>query len=498
MKNKYKFPENFLWGGAIAANQAEGAWNIDGKGMSVADIAKYKPNIDIKDYKSQWHVGIKDLKEAMNAEEDIFYPKRRGIDFYNRYREDIALFKEMGFKTLRVSIAWTRIFPKGIEEEPNEKGLQFYENLFKELRVNGIEPLVTLSHYEMPIYLVNNYDGWVSREVIDMFVKYSKVCFKRYKDLVKYWLTFNEIDSVFRHAFTTVGVLEEKYKSKRETEEAIYQALHHQFVAASLATKYCHEIIQDSQVGCMVTKTLTYAETCNPDDVILAQRDNRNNSMYSDVQVFGEYPIHIKRYWEKNNINIKMLEGDECILKQYTADFVAFSYYMSMVQSINAEKREKVGGNLVTGVKNPYLPTSEWGWQIDSKGLRIALIDLYDRYRKPLWIVENGVGAYDTVENDGSINDDYRIEYFKNHFEQIAMAIDEGVECMGYTSWGCIDIISASTSQMSKRYGFIYVDQDDMGNGTKNRVKKKSFYWYKNVIATNGEVLDFSTDIVVE
>jgi len=485
MKRTVEFPKEFLWGGAIAANQAEGAWNVDGKGMSVADVAMYKPEIDIKDYVSQWHISPKDVKDAMLAKDTKNYPKRRGIDFYHRYKEDIALFKEMGFKTLRVSISWPRIFPKGTEKEPNEKGLQFYENVFKELCRQGIEPLVTLSHYEMPLYLVNQYDGWVARELVDCFVHYAKVCFWRYKDLVKYWLTFNEIDSVFRHPFTTVGVIEEKYADKAEAEAAIYQAVHHQFVAAALATKYCHEIIPGAQVGCMVTKTLTYPETCNPDDVLLAQTDNRNNSVYTDIQLLGEYPLHLKKYFVHKHIKIEMLPGDEQLLKQYTADFLSFSYYMSMVQSIHAEKREKVGGNLITGVKNPYLDISEWGWQVDPKGLRIAMIDLYDRYHKPLWIVENGIGAYDKVAGDGSISDDYRIAYFKRHFEQIALAIEEGVECIGYTSWGCIDIVSASTSQMEKRYGFIYVDADDLGNGTYNRKKKKSFYWYRDFIAKN-------------
>lgn len=485
-----KFPDGFLWGGAIAANQCEGAWNIDGKGMSVADVAAYKPHVDVKDYKSQWHTGPEDIKKAMESTDDTYYPKRRGIDFYHHYKEDIALFEEMGFKTLRVSIAWTRIFPNGNEEEPNEAGLAYYEDLFKTLRAHHIEPLVTLSHYEMPLYLVNHYDGWVSREVVDMFVKYAKVCFSRYKNLVKYWLTFNEIDSVFRHPFTTVGVVEEKYENKEKAEEAIYQALHHQFVASALAVKYAHEIIPGSQVGCMVTKTLTYPETCNPEDIYLAQKDNRMNFLYTDVQVWGEYPLFIKKYFEKKNFDIKMPEGDAEILKQYPVDFISFSYYMSMVQSIHAAQREKVGGNLVTGVKNPYLPTSEWGWQVDPIGLKISLIDLYDRYRKPLWIVENGIGAYDKVEDDGSIQDDYRIEYFKNHFIQIGMAIDEGVECMGYTSWACIDIVSASTSQMSKRYGFIYVDADDLGNGTYKRSKKKSFDWYKHMIETNGKCLE--------
>lgn len=485
-----KFPEGFLWGGAIAANQCEGAWNIDGKGMSVADVAMYKPNVDVKDYVSQWHTSQKNVEDAMSATEDTYYPKRRGIDFYHHYKEDIALFQEMGFKTLRVSIAWTRLFPNGNEEQPNQKGIEYYTDLFKTLRKANIEPLVTLSHYEMPLYLVNHYDGWVSREVVDFFVRYAKVCFESFKDEVKYWLTFNEIDSVFRHAFTTIGVLEEKYESKDKAEEAIYQALHHQFVASAIATKLCHEIIPGSQMGCMVTKTLTYPETCNPEDIYLAQKDNRVNSFYTDVQVLGFYPTFIFKEWQRKGFDIKMEKDDLDIIQNYTVDFISFSYYMSMVQSVNAEQREKVGGNLTTGVKNPYLPISEWGWQVDPVGLKISLIDLYDRYHKPLWIVENGIGSKDVVEEDGSIIDDYRIEYFRNHFKQIALAIEEGVECMGYTSWACIDLVSASTSQMTKRYGFIYVDADDMGNGTYKRLKKKSFDWYKNVITTNGQCLE--------
>lgn len=486
---KTGFPEGFLWGGAIAANQCEGAWNVNGKGMSVADVAKFKPNVDKKDYKSQWYVSLKDIDEAKNSDDIIYYSKRHGIDFYHRYKEDIALFGEMGFKTLRLSIAWTRIFPNGIEEEPNEAGLAFYEDVFKTLRAHNIEPLVTLSHYEMPLYLAENYDGWVSRNVVDMFVKYAKVCFNRYKNLVKYWLTFNEIDSVFRHPFTTVGVIEEKYEDKDKAEEAIYQALHHQLVASALAVKAAREIIPDVQIGCMVTKTLTYPETCNPKDIYLAQKDNRHNFLYTDVQVGGKYPLWIKKYWQDKGYDIKFAIGDEEILKNHTMDFISFSYYMSMVQSENAEQREKVGGNLMTGVKNPYLPISDWGWQVDPEGLKISLIDLYDRYQKPLWVVENGIGAHDKVEANGMIVDDYRIDYFKEHFIAMKEAIADGVEMIGYTSWACIDLVSASTSQMSKRYGFIYVDLDDYNAGTYKRSKKKSFDWYKHVIETNGEEL---------
>lgn len=489
MNKKNIFPEDFLWGGALAANQCEGAWNVDGKGMSVADCSTYKPKADPKDYKAQHVITFKDVEEAMNSKDMKMYPKRHGIDFYNRYKEDLDLFAEMGFKVLRVSIAWTRIFPNGIEEEPNEKGLAYYEDMFKEMKKRNIEPLVTLAHYETPLYISNNYDGWYQRPVVDMFVKFCKTVFKRYKKLVKYWLTFNEIDSIFRHPFTTAGIVTDRYP-KEKHEEMIYQALHHQFIASSLATKYCHEIIPDSKIGCMLTRLLTYPENSNPENCLLALKDNRDNYFYGDVQVFGEYPKFIKKEWEKKEINVHFESGDEEILKLYTVDFVSFSYYMSFVSSINAEKLEKVNGNVSTGVRNPHLEVTEWNWQIDPKGLHYSLIDMYDRYRKPLFIVENGIGNRDTVEKDGSIIDDYRIQYFKEHITSIRDAIDDGVEVMGYTPWGCIDIVSMSTCQMSKRYGFIYVDLDDEGNGTYERSRKKSFYWYKKVIETNGSDLE--------
>ncbi|CZQ98912.1 glycoside hydrolase family 1 protein [Trichococcus ilyis] len=486
---KSYYPKDFLWGGAIAANQAEGAWNVDGKGISVADVARFKPDISVEDYKSQWHVSLKDIAVAKETDDTIYYPKRRGIDFFHRYKEDIALFGEMGFKVLRVSIAWTRIFPNGTEAEPNQKGLDYYRDLLETLRAHNIEPLVTLSHYEMPLYLVDHYDGWVSREVVGFFTKFSETVFREYKDLVKYWLTFNEIDSVFRHPFTTVGVVEEKYADKKAAEEAIYQALHHQFVASAEATRQLREIIPGAQMGAMLTKTMTYAETCDPDEVLMAQKANRDNHFYADVQIFGEYPKHVLNYFEENDFQIAWTDADLQLLKDYTVDFLSFSYYMSMVVSKNADKREKVGGNLTTGVKNPYLDTSEWGWQVDPVGLRISLIDLYDRYRIPLFIVENGIGSSDVLTADGTVEDDYRIAYFRDHFEQMNLAIKDGVELMGYTSWGCIDIVSASTSQMAKRYGFIYVDADDYGNGSYDRYRKKSFHWYKDVIETNGASL---------
>ncbi|HLQ97135.1 MAG TPA: family 1 glycosylhydrolase [Candidatus Dormibacteraeota bacterium] len=485
---KNEFPKGFLWGGAMAANQVEGAWNIDGKGLSVADMDTFKSNLSLDDYEGHMATSSTSIEKAKNDLSDKNYPKRRGIDFYHRYKEDLSLFAEMGFKVLRVSIAWSRIFPTGEEAEPNEKGLQFYENLFTEMKRLGIEPIVTLSHYEMPLELSIKYNGWAERKVIDDFVRFSNVCFHRYKDLVKYWLTFNEIDSIHRHPFKTAGIIPDRCPEGKE-EEIIYQALHHQFVASALVTADCHRIIPGSQVGCMLTKLTTYPHTCHPKDVEATLKKNLHNYFFADVQVFGEYPVMIDRMLEKKNIHIEMERNDKEILRENTVDFVSFSYYMSLTESVQ-EELEKTAGNTIMGVKNPHLHSTDWGWQIDPVGLKISLIELYDRYKKPLIIVENGMGAYDQVNSDGSIHDEYRIEYFREHFKQMKEAIEEGVDLFGYTSWGCIDLVSAGTSQMSKRYGFIYVDQDDEGNGTLDRKKKDSFYWYKRVIESNGQDLD--------
>lgn len=478
------FPEGFLWGGAVAANQVEGAWNVGGKGPSVADVATYKPNADVKDYKTHVSISSEAIEKAMKDTDDTYYPKRRGIDFYHHYKEDLALFAEMGFKVFRLSIAWSRIFPTGEELEPNEEGLAFYEDILKEMRRLNIEPLVTLSHYEMPLNLAVKYNGWTDRRVVEYFVRFSKVCFDRLGKYVKYWLNFNEVDSIIRHSFITAGIVPDLCGEKGELA-CCYQALHHQLVAAAMVAKMLHESWPEAQMGCMLTKLMTYPRTCAPEDVAATQKKNLENMFYADVQVFGEYPRMILRDLEKRGFEIKMEPGDLEIIKEGTVDFVSFSYYMSMTESVDPNA-ERTPGNTVLGVKNPYLESSDWGWQVDPVGLRVSLIELYDRYKKPLFIVENGIGAKDTVEEDGSIHDPYRIEYFRRHFKEMEKAIDDGVELMGYTSWAPIDLISASTNQMSKRYGFIYVDQDDMGNGTLNRSRKDSFYWYQKVIRTNG------------
>ncbi|WP_018931956.1 glycoside hydrolase family 1 protein [Gracilibacillus lacisalsi] len=480
MTNKtYPFPENFLWGGATAANQIEGGFYEGNKGLNIADVlpgGKGRLNI---------------LKEpGFNFEidkEKYTYPNHEAIDFYHRYKEDIALFAEMGFKVFRMSIAWTRIFPKGDEKEPNEEGLAFYDRVFDELHKHGIEPVVTISHYEMPVNLVKNYGGWRSREVVTFFERYVQAIFNRYKDKVKYWMTFNEINSGLVMPIMGLGFSIEKEEDKYTPT---FQAFHHQFVASSLAVKACHEIIPDAQIGCMIIYAPVYSYDSNPENVMYALEEERLFNYYcADVQVRGEYPAFINRYFKENNIKLDMKEGDLELIKEHTVDYIGFSYYMSRTEKLDKSDQAGADGNIMSGVRNPFLKASDWGWEIDPIGLRISLNQLYDRYRVPLFVVENGLGAYDKVEEDGSIQDDYRIEYLRDHIAAMAEAIEDGVDLMGYTAWGCIDLVSASTGEMSKRYGFIYVDKDDEGNGTLDRSRKKSFYWYQDVIKNNGAKL---------
>ena len=487
--SKRTFPEGFLWGGATAANQVEGGWKEGGKGISVSDCARSHLDVDVTDYHAQNKVTSEDIEKALATDDEVYYPKRHGSDFYHHYKEDIKMFAEMGFKVYRLSIAWSRIFPNADDPEPNEEGLKFYDNVFDECLKYGIEPLVTMSHYEPPINLVLKYNGWYNRKTIDMFVRFVETICKRYKDKVKYWLTFNEVDSMIRHPYTTGGLIEDRFPGKN-FEEVIFQAMHHQFVASALATKICHEVIPGSKVGCMLTKLTYYPYTCKPEDVLTMQQSMRSTYCYSDTQVFGEYPAYLLSRFRNKGINIVKETGDDEIMKAYPVDFVSFSYYHSSCVAADTTNLEQAAGNTITAVKNPYVPSSDWGWQIDPIGLRISMVDLYDRYRRPLFIVENGLGAVDKVEEDGTINDQYRIDYLKAHMKAMLDAIElDGVECMGYTSWGCIDLISESTKQMSKRYGYIYVDCDDYGKGTYKRIPKKSFYWYKDVIATNGASL---------
>lgn len=488
MNNANKeFPKNFLWGGAAAAMQVEGAYDAEGRGLSVSDVFIFNPDQDKKHWLDQWHMMTH--KQVQEAQDDSIiknYPKRRGIDFYHRYEEDIALMAEMGFTTYRTSLSWSRIFPKGDESEPNEKGLEFYDKVIDCLLKYNIEPVISLTHYDMPLYLVTEYGGWTNRKLIDFFVNFSKTVLYRYKDKVKYWITFNEMNCLKHHPFVSAGIIEEGHP---HIEQDKYQAAHHQFIASALTVKAAHEIIPGSQVGSMISYLLLYPNTCNPDDILETQKEERVSFFFSDVQARGYYPSYTARMFKEKGVVLHKEPGDDEILRENIVDFIAISYYMSNNASATADQHEKASGNLIGGVKNPYLEQNEWGWQIDPKGLRYALNNLYDRYQKPLFIAENGMGAVDTLKEDGSIEDDYRISYLRKHIEQMREAIEDGVDLFGYTAWGPIDMISASTSQMSKRYGFVYVDQDDLGNGTLKRIKKKSFDWYKKVIESNGTVL---------
>ena len=463
------FPENFLWGGAVAANQCEGAYNEDGKGLSVQDVLPR---------------GLVGPRTQEPTPDNL---KLEGIDFYHRYKEDIRLFAEMGFKVFRTSIAWSRIFPRGDEEEPNEKGLQFYDDLFDECRKYGIEPLVTISHYETPLWLAEQYDGWRDRRLVGFFERYVRTIFNRYKGKVRYWLTFNEINSLIHAPFMSGGIATPK---EQLTEQDLYQAMHHELVASALAVRMAHEINPENKVGCMFAAGSAYPYSCRPEDVWEALVVDQENYFFADVQARGYYPSYAKARLKKNGVFPEMEPGDEEILRKYPVDFISFSYYNSRCIAAPGGDQEEAEGNLFKSAKNPYLKFSQWGWPIDPLGLRITLNEVYDRYQKPMFIVENGLGAVDTVDEHGEISDDYRIDYLRDHIKAMRDAVEEdGVDLMGYTSWAPIDLISAGSGEMKKRYGFIYVDKQEDGTGTLERRRKKSFYWYKKVIESNGEEL---------
>jgi len=474
------FPKDFLWGGATAANQYEGGYNEDGRGLANVDLAPHG--------KDRYPI-ISGQMKHLAFDDEHYYPAKTGVDFYHRYKEDIALLGEMGFKTFRISIAWTRIFPNGDESEPNEKGLQFYEDVFKEMHKHGIEPLVTITHFDMPVHLIEEYGGWRNRKLVGFYEKLVRVLFTRYKDLVKYWITFNEINMIMHLPFMGAGLV---FEEGEDQEEIKYIAAHHEMVASALATKIAKEINPEFQIGCMLAAGIAYPNSPDPKDVREAQIANQNNYFFVDVQSRGEYPNYALKELERKGIEIPFEEGDKELLKENTVDYISFSYYSSKLAAHpdNIESQEKTEGNVTGTLRNPYLEASEWGWQIDPLGFRITMNEMYDRYQKPLFVVENGLGAVDTPDENGNIIDDYRIDYLQAHIQEMKNAIDlDGVEVLGYTTWGAIDLVSASTGEMSKRYGFVYVDRDDQGNGTLDRSKKKSFDWYKKVIETNGEDL---------
>lgn len=467
---------DFLWGGALAANQCEGAYNEGGRGLANADLLPYgQDRIAV----------IRGDDVPLAAETGRYYPAREAIDFYHHYREDIALFGEMGFKALRLSIAWSRIFPNGDDAEPNEEGLAFYEDVFRACHEQGIEPVVTLNHYDVPMHLVTTYGGWRNRALVDLFERFAQTVFTRYGGQVRYWLTFNEINIMTSACFMGAGIIfhegEDRYRS-------VYTAVHHVLVASARAVRLCHELVPDGQIGCMLNAGIYYPATCNPLDVQAAQGENRKHYMFTDVQVRGYYPSYVLKEYERHGFKIPWVEGDCETLAGNLVDFVSFSYYSTRVVQAGAEGA--YDSNLLQSAPNPYLKMEPWGRFIDPLGLRITMNDIYDRYQKPLFIVENGLGTLDEPDENGYVEDDYRIEYLREHIKTMKDAVEQdGVELMGYTCWGPIDLVSVATGQMRKRYGFIYVDLDDEGNGTRRRTKKKSFNWYRQVIASNGESL---------
>lgn len=493
---KTQFPKEFLWGGAIAANQAEGAYNEGGRGLVQTDVTtggsvnspRYATYID-KDGKpgklaSMGHTAKLPEGARFAILEDEYYPNHEAVDFYHRYKEDIKLFAEMGYSIFRLSISWARIFPNGNDAEPNQEGLDFYRSVFEECRKYNIEPLVSIWHFDTPLALEEEFGGWTNRKLIDFYVTYAETIFKEYKGLVKYWLTFNEINNTVMFLDMFGGNATDK-----EYQEA-YQHLHHQFVASAKAVHIGHQIDPDYQIGNMICGITFYPATCDPADILATEHKWQQGIYYcGDVQAKGKYGTYAQRLWNEHHVELDIRDEDIAILEEGKVDFYSFSYYMSNNITTH-EVTDKVSGNFSAGVRNEYLTYSDWGWAQDPTGLQYYLEKIYDRYQIPLMVVENGLGAFDTVEEDGSIHDDYRIDYHRAHVNAMSDAIANGVDLIAYTTWGCIDIVSAGTGEMRKRYGFIYVDKDDQGNGTFERRPKDSFYWYKKVISSNGQDLD--------
>ncbi|WP_411047463.1 glycoside hydrolase family 1 protein [Treponema primitia] len=479
------FPKDFLWGGASSANQCEGAYNEGGRGLSTSDMVTFIPKEELgNNYNLE--LSLSHIDKYLKGDHGAYFPKRKGIDFYHRYKEDIALLAEMGLNAFRISIAWSRIFPKGIEDTPNEEGLLFYDKVFDELLRHNIQPIVTISHYETPLYLTLEYNAWENRALIDLYIKYAKVLIDRFKNKVKYWITFNEMNMMETTPYTAGGILLEKAKKDKIT--TVYQALHYQFVASAGIYEYAKKTAPDIKVGCMFGRLEKYPVTCNPEDALQTMKEDQMNFFYADVLVRGEYPGSMLRFFAEQGIDLDITAEDKSALRNNHAAFVGISYYMSYVAQKDPSGI-KTFGNIVSSVRNPYLELSEWGWPIDAVGLRIALNRIYDRYRIPVFVVECGLGAKDTAGADGTIHDDYRIDYIRRHIEAMSETIQDGVALMGYLAWGIIDTVSCSTSEMSKRYGFIYVDQDNYGNGTQDRLRKDSFYWYQKVIKSGGTSL---------
>ncbi len=485
------FPKGFYWGGATAANQYEGGWNEGGRGPAKTDVTtgatkdtpRYVTYINADGTPGKFNQFGGSLPEGAKYAvlDGYYYPNHIGTDFYHHYKEDIALFAEMGYTMFRLSISWPRIFPHGNDEKPNQEGLDFYRKVFEELHKYNIEPLVTISHYDDPLYIEEHLGGWENPDTIGLYEKYCHVIFEEYKDLVKYWLTFNEINSAIMFASFVPN-------APLELIRPGYIRLHHQFVASAKVVKYAHEHYPNFKMGCMIAGFISYPLTCNPKDVLANQARIQDNFYYcGDTMVRGYYPSYARKTWKRYGLDESFFEKDAQILKEGHVDFFSYSYYATSCETVDKEAKKDGAGNMSMGYKNPYLEYSEWGWAMDSDGLRYSLNDIYDRYQVPIMVVENGLGAIDKLEDDHTVHDDYRISYMKAHVKAMDEALQDGVDLIAYTPWGCIDLVSAGTGEMRKRYGFIYVDMDDEGKGTLNRYRKDSFYWYQKCIATNGE-----------
>lgn len=466
------FPENFLWGGAVAANQCEGAWREGGKGPSIMDVLQH---------------GVHSLPTE-GIQPGLYYPSHESVDFYHRYREDLKLMEELNFKVFRTSIGWSRIYPTGMEKEPNEEGLRFYDNLFDEIHSRGMEPLVTISHFEMPLYLSERYNGWESRELIPLFEKYCRTVLTRFGKKVKYWLTFNEINNVHTMPYAAAGIRIDRASNKAEEQQMIYQAAHNMFVANAKAVKMCHEMLPEALMGCMLSFSGVHPNSSRPEDVYATMEIEERSYFFSDVMMRGAYPWYTRKLMERQGVQFRMEQKDLELIRENTNDFLSFSYYRSTTIKDGVMTTGHTGG--VKGIDNPYLDTTPWGWQIDPTGLRIVLEKLYDRYGKKLFIAENGLGARDEVvmeQGEKRIHDNYRIDYIHRHIRAIEEAIADGIEVMGYAYWGPFDIVSAGTGEMEKRYGFVYIDKDNEGNGSLERIKKDSFAWMARLVDLNGD-----------
>lgn len=474
-KNERQFPEHFLWGGAMTASQCEGAWDEDGKGICLPDLLRNRGGARKDKINVEMTTG--EIRQALE-DKDSYFPRRKGIDFYHTYRDDIRLLKELGINSFRTSINWARIFPNGDDKQPNEAGLRFYENVVDEFLKNGIEPVITLSHYEMPLHLPLTYKGWYSRDMIPLFLKYCKTVMERLKGKVHYWIPVNEINLIMQESFLHLGVPSDQVEN---VMEAKYRALHHELLAVCELTWLAKEIDPENKIGAMVTSQLAYPKTCSPEDTLAALLHNQRENYFLDVLTRGRYPNSMFRFFEEQGFDIDYRETDETILHYGKADFIGLSYYFCRTVD-----RDSVRNLRNPDLDNEYLKRNEWGWSMNPIGLRYTLNELYDRYQLPIFLLEFGLGAHDTVEN-GQIHDTERIRYMKDHLLQLKESLYDGVPVIGALMWAPIDIVSNSSAEMSKRYGVVYVDLDDEGHGSGKRIKKDSFYWFQNVIRTNGK-----------